>query len=78
MAPTCTVTGGSGRRVSETTLIHLLREEVLPRVAGREWYFCPDPHCDIVYFTVDGASLSKDALTVRVGLKESGPARPLC
>jgi hypothetical protein len=78
MAPTCTVTGASGRRVSETTLTHLLREEVLPRVAGREWFFCPDPDCNVVYFTADGETLSKDALTVRVGLKESGSPRPLC
>lgn len=78
MAPTCTATGASGRRVSETTLTHQLREEVLPRAAGREWYFCPDPDCDVVYFTADGETLSKDALTVRVGLKESGPPRPIC
>jgi hypothetical protein len=78
MAPTCTVTGAPGRRVSETTLTHLLREEALPRAAGREWFFCPDPDCDIIYFTADGETLSKDALTVRVGLKERGFPRPLC
>ena len=31
-----------------------------------------------IYFTADGETLSKDSLTVRVGLKESGPPRPLC
>lgn len=78
MAPTCTATGASGRRVSQTTLSHLLRDEVLPRVEGREWFFCPDPDCQVVYFTADGESLSKDALKVRVGLKESGSPRPIC
>jgi hypothetical protein len=78
MAPTCTATGASGRRVSATTLTRLLREEVLPRIAGREWYFCPDPDCNVVYFTADGETLPMDALTVRVGVKESGPPRPLC
>jgi hypothetical protein len=78
MAPTCTVTGTSGKKVSETTLAALLREEALPRIGGRQWFFCPDPECDVVYFTSDGETLSKDMLTVRVGLKESGPARPIC
>jgi len=78
MVPTCTVTGAPGRKVSERTLTHLLREEVLPSAAGRDWFFCPDPDCDVVYFTADGETLSKDALTVRVGLKESAPPRPLC
>ena len=78
MAPTCTSTGASGRRVSEKTLRHLLRTHELPRIGGREWYFCPDPGCDIVYFTADGETLSTDALTVRVGLKEGALPRPLC
>jgi hypothetical protein len=78
MVPTCTATSAPGRRVSETTLTHLLREEVLPRAAGREWYFCPDPDCDVVYFTADGETLSREVLKVRVGLKESGPPRPIC
>lgn len=78
MAPTCPATSAPGRRVSATTLTHLLREEVLARVAGREWYFCPDPNCNVVYFTAVGETLSTEMLTVRVGLKESGPPRPLC
>ena len=60
------------------TLTHQLHEEVLPRVAGREWYFCPDPDCDVAYFTADGETLSKDLLKARVGLKESGAPRPIC
>lgn len=78
MVPTCKATGTPGKRVSDTTLTHLLREEVRLRVAGREWFFCPDSDCDVVYFTADGEILSKDALTVRVGLKESECPRPLC
>lgn len=78
MAPTCTVTGAAGKKVSETTLTHLLREEALPRIVGRQWFFCSDPGCDVVYFTADGETLTKDALKVRVGLKENGPPRPLC
>ncbi len=78
MATTCTVTGASGRKVSESTLTHLLREEALARVGGHQWFFCPDPECDVVYFTADGESLTKDMLRVRVGLKESGPPRPIC
>ena len=49
-------------------------------LACNRWlaFHCPDPDCDVVYFTADGETLSKDALTVRVGLKESGPPRPIC
>jgi hypothetical protein len=78
MGPICTVTGTSGKRVSENTLSHLLREEAFPLTEKGEWYFCGDPDCEIVYFTADGETRSKDALRVRVGLKESTPPRPLC
>ena len=78
MNPQCKISGAPGKRVSQTTLARLLRQEVLPLAQGREWYFCPDPECAVVYFTADGATLAQDALTVRVGLKEKASPRPIC
>jgi hypothetical protein len=78
MNPTCKVTGALGRKVPEATLTHLLRDEVLPLAEGRGWFFCPDPDCAVVYFSEEGETLSKDALTVRVGIKEKAAPRPLC
>lgn len=41
--------------------------------------FCRELVCGVVYFAErGGAVLGRDALTVRVGLKEDAPDRPVC
>lgn len=78
MAVLCPVAGKPGRRVSTVTVRSLIREEQLPEVGEREWYFCDLPECEVVYFATDGMTLLKDALRVRVGVKESTAPRPVC
>jgi hypothetical protein len=78
VAAHCPLTQTTGKRVRHVTLEGLLHEAHLPMVEGHEWYFCGDPKCDVVYFTADGKTLSKDSLKVRVGLKENASPRPLC
>ena len=75
----CPESGTAGAKVDLITVKALLRPDALRRLEGREYRFCPEPHCDVVYF--DSASASKfrkDDLVVRVGQKESQDPIPVC
>lgn len=74
----CPVGGSRGKPVPLVTLRSLVRPEHSAIVEGREWFFCDLPDCDVVYFTRDGRTLEKEALKVRVGLKEKDAPRPVC
>ncbi len=74
----CPIAGAPGRPVAPLTVRSLVRPAHSAIVDGREWFFCDLPDCDVVYFTRDGRMLKKDALKVRVGLKEKDAPRPVC
>ncbi len=78
MTARCPVTGNRGRSVPTATLRSLLRDEHLPAVSGRDWFFCDLADCHVVYFTPDGKTFSKGALKIRVGAKETDPPRSVC
>jgi hypothetical protein len=78
MMPHCPVRGNPGNRVSLVTVKSLVRPESGAALAGRDWFFCDRPDCSVVYFSRDGAMIDKDALAVRVGLKEKEPPRTVC
>lgn len=60
------------------TLRSRIRGEIGPVGDGEGWRFCESAHCPVVYFRPGGRTILKDALKVRVGIKENGPPRPLC
>jgi Zinc binding domain len=74
----CPVAGKCDKPVPLLTLRSLLLPEDAAIVEGRDWFFCDQPDCDVVYFARDGATFSKAALKVRVGLKEKESPRTLC
>lgn len=78
MAVLCPVAGKPGKRVPSVTVRNLTRDERLPEVEGREWFYCDLPDCDVVYFAADGTTLLKNVLKVRVGAKEKAAPRPVC
>lgn len=75
----CPVCGAEGKGVKVITLRSLLRPEKQMLIGDYRYFFCCSPGCEIVYFT-KGASqtFSKADLTVRVGVKEFSPPRPIC
>ena len=76
LCPRCSETGTS---VKEITLRSLLHKEAQNSIAGAKWRFCGTPDCDVVYFDEGGKNLhEKNALTVRVGIKETSAPRPVC
>ncbi|MDP3940382.1 MAG: (2Fe-2S)-binding protein [Deltaproteobacteria bacterium] len=74
----CPVSGKRGKPVPLVTLRSLVLREHAAVVEDRAWYFCDRLDCEVVYFTDDGRTLEKNALTVRVGLKEKEAPRPIC
>ncbi len=75
----CPECGMSGKRVKETTLRSLLRPEKQALIGDSRYYFCGSMGCETVYFTEESSrTFSRADLTVRVGVKESSPPRPVC
>lgn len=74
----CPVAGKPGKPVPLRTVMSLTRADHAADVAGREWFYCDLPECDVVYFSADGRLLRKDALFCRVGAKEGAAPRLVC
>jgi hypothetical protein len=77
-SPRCPVTGKPGKRVALVTVKSLARAEHGAALEERDWFFCDHPECSVVYFTRSGRTLGKEALKVRVGLKEKEAPRSVC
>ncbi len=77
--PLCPVNGQSTKPVSRKTLESLLKPETRSSLLPQPYYFCDAADCDVVYVSTLGDQLiTKDRLTVRVGLKEREDPVPLC
>jgi len=74
----CPAAGKRGKSVSLVTLRSLVLPEHAAVVERRDWFFCDRSDCEVVYFTHDGRTIKKNALKVRVGLKEKEAPRPVC
>jgi hypothetical protein len=75
----CPECGRPGPAVPDETLEALLTPQARNRRLPVTYCFCETPDCSTVYYSEDTASrFGKDDLTVRVGVKETDPPRPLC
>jgi len=75
----CPGCGEPGKAVKEITLRSMLKESEKERIGADRYFFCRHPSCSVVYFDEPGESIfEKDALKVRVGIKESEAPRRLC
>lgn len=75
----CARCGAASRLVTRSTVLLMLRPELLDRAVEGEYRFCTDPDCRVVYFTEGGGPcFTTDDLSVRVGLKERDDPVPLC
>ncbi|MCI0350504.1 MAG: hypothetical protein L0Z53_13855 [Acidobacteriales bacterium] len=75
----CPRCGQTGRSVARQTLLHLLKPELIDRIGERNYRFCSEPDCRVVYFA-EGEEIAFTAnnLLVCVGLKERGDPIPIC
>ena len=76
--PACPQCGRNGVRVGLVTVKAMLTENALARVAQTVYWFCADAQCDVVYFSVDGGTYSKQDVRVPVWHKEPAGNRTVC
>lgn len=69
----------AARAVTRRTILLMIKPALLDQVDGKNWRFCAEPECRVVYFAEqDDAVITTDELRVRVGLKERQHPIPLC
>ena len=77
--PTCPMNGQVTKPVGRRTVESLVKPEVKETLTPQPYYFCDAPDCDTVYVSALGDHLvTKDMLTVRVGIKETEDPIALC
>lgn len=77
--PTCPMNSQVTKPVGRRTVLSLVKPKVRERLTPQPYYFCDAPDCDTVYVSALGDHLiTKDMLTVRVGIKEPEDPIPLC
>jgi len=82
-AASCPNCRDAGRIVERRTMLQMLKPDLFGRLENlenREFYFCQDPSCSIVYYSTDGeVKFSADDLRVKVGVKMKGePSAQIC
>ena len=73
----CPRSGTQGHPVDLNTVKALLTEMALRRVSGTPYWFCPDPACEIVYFSATLPFTLRD-VRVPVWQKEQFGGRMVC
>ena len=75
----CPTSHTIGHKVDLITVKALLKGSALRLLEGKDYLFCPDAKCDVVYFDRTASSVfRKHDLVVRVGRKESEDPIPVC
>lgn len=74
----CCQCRSKGAPVSFLTAKSLLTEMALARLTPAQLYFCQDPSCSVVYFTIDGQVYTTTDIRVAVWQKEPTGRRRIC
>jgi hypothetical protein len=74
----CPKTGWSGKPVGRRTVQALLTERALQRVSERDYAFCPDVACDVVYFDDEDSRFTTADVRVAVWQKCAFGDRQIC
>ena len=78
-AQICPMNGRPARPVGRKTVESLVKPEVRAALTSQPYHFCDAADCDTVYVSTLGDHLiTKDMVTVRVGIKETDDPIPLC
>lgn len=77
--PSCPMNDQITRPVGRQTVESLVMPKVIESLMPQPYYFCDAPDCDTVYVSALGDHvITKDMLSVRVGIKEKDDPIPLC
>ena len=64
--------------VTLKTLLHHIKFPWLRNMKNQPYYFCHDPECDVVYFGLDGTTISTAEVRTRIGIKDKNPQSFIC
>jgi hypothetical protein len=74
----CPVNGKEYSGVSANTILHHIKAPWQWQSKEQGYYFCDDPHCDVVYFGQDDSIIDRRALRTVVGIKQATPDAAVC
>ena len=74
----CPSSGQLFAKVASPTMLHHIKEPWKHPISDQTYYFCDDPACDVVYFGIDDAVITKKMMRTRVGVKETSDDALIC
>ena len=74
----CPINGKEYGAVGVKTILHHLVEPWKKNLTGKQYYFCSDTDCDVIYFGHDDSVICRDEMRTNVGVKEQNPDRIIC
>ena len=75
---TCPVNEKDYNKVPTKTVLHHIKSPWKKDLSGQTYYYCNDPDCDVVYFSMAGSVIKKNELRTRVSIKEKDENTLLC
>ena len=61
-----------------STVLHHVKEPWHLNLKEQAYYYCDDPHCEVVYFGLDDTTITKSMLRTKVGIKETAEDTLIC
>ena len=74
----CPINGMEYKQVPFRTVIHHLRKPWQWKSATKNYYFCDDPDCEVVYFGEDNTTIDEGSLRHVVGIKDRSDDAIIC
>ncbi|MDP2804545.1 MAG: hypothetical protein Q8O24_01255 [Gallionellaceae bacterium] len=75
ICPSC---GGEHTEVSARTIAHHIKQSWQWGEHAQKYFFCDNPHCDVVYFGENNITILMPQLRTKVGIKERSDEALLC
>ena len=75
---TCPVNGQRYNTVSKKTIKHHIKQPWLWQSIDKEYYYCDDPNCEVVYFADDNSIIDTSAVRTQIGIKDKSEKALIC
>ena len=75
---TCPVNGRQYVEVPLGTILYHIKKPWETPLKQQRYFYCDDPHCDVVYFGEDQTCIDKSMLRGTVGVKENDENAVIC
>ncbi len=74
----CPICAEVGKKVELFTVRSLTKEDFIPMIQESDYFFCTNPDCEVIYYSLSQEVIRKHQIKTRVGLKEKESPRPVC